>query len=135
MPSLSVHFPLMNDAAILNIFAIAYLAIGIGGIAEKSMMKNLLRDFEQNRALSFVAGLLAIALGYAIAITHAHADTTEGVIVAVLGWISLTKGFLIIAVPKWSYDVADAFVKTKIFSKVFPYLAIALSFAIFSITL
>lgn len=125
----------MNDAAILNVFAVAYLAIGIGGIVEPTMLKNLLRDFEKDRAVSFVSGLFAITVGYLIGATHVHAKDATGLLVATLGWIALVKGFVLIAAPKWTFEMADRIMKGQIFSRIFPYLSVALSLAIFTFTL
>lgn len=125
----------MNDAAILNVFAIAYLAIGIGGMVEPAMFKNLLRDFEKDRAVSFVSGLFAITVGYVIGSTHVHAETPSAILVAALGWIALVKGFVLIAAPKWTFDMADRIMKGRVFAKTFPYVLVAVSFVIFYFTL
>ncbi len=66
-----VHpFSTMNDAAILQIFALAYLAVGIGGLVDPKMAKGLMRDFEDNRALAYLAGLFGLIIGYAIVATR-----------------------------------------------------------------
>lgn len=39
----------MSDAAILQVFAIVYLAVGIGGLTDKKMLRSLMGDFEGNR--------------------------------------------------------------------------------------
>lgn len=48
-PWYPLPFSIMSDAAILQVFAIVYLAVGIGGLTDKKMLRSLMGDFEGNR--------------------------------------------------------------------------------------
>lgn len=124
----------MTDAAILQIFATVYLAVGIGGLVDKRMIGGLVHDFEKDRAISYLSGLVAVIIGYLIVSTRVESSAVPAVLVTVLGWIALVKGFCIIAFPRWSFAMASSFTKSKAVAWAFPYYALALSAIAFSVS-
>lgn len=128
MPAVFVHpFSTMNDAAILQIFALAYLAVGVGGLVDPKMAKELLRDFQDNRALAYLGGLFGLIIGYAVIVTRGEISGTPEIVLAVLGWIALVKGLALMAFPIQSMKMGAAVLKPAFVTHMFPYFALLLS--------
>lgn len=66
-------------------------------------------------------------IGSLIVAGRTDSQAVSAILVATLGYIAVAKGFFIIAFPKWTFAMAEEFARSKAFSKVFPYVALAMS--------
>ena len=57
------------------------------------------KDFCQNAALVFFAGMFALIVGVVIIITHNLWEASWAVMITIIGWIGLIKGVWMIALP------------------------------------
>jgi len=82
-----------------RLFAALYIAVGVGMLVRPAHYKKMIADFSESPALLYLGGAMALAAG--VLIVTFHNDWTPGwtIILTLLGWAALVKGFLILALP------------------------------------
>lgn len=87
------------------------LVIGIGMVmgmlTEGDGYSSLLKEFISSRALIFVTGVLALLAGVAIVNAHNHWVPDWRVIITVLGWLLILRGFMNLVFPVTVQTLGD----------------------------
>ena len=103
----------MTSAQILQIFGIAYLAIGIGIIINPNFYKQLMGDFASNRPAMYIGGFAALAIGFLLITFHNVWVKDWPVIITVFGWLAFIKGLVILVLPKAMMKICNFFKDRK----------------------
>ena len=108
----------MSDAQIFQVFSLAYIAIGIGILANHQFYRKLFEDFIERSSNLYVGGIMALAIGYLIVAFHNTWTKDLSVIITIVGWLALVKGILILVCPKLMVVLTKAIMKSKNFLKI-----------------
>lgn len=81
------------------------LATGVGAYLHPAAFHRMFGNFAENPATTYLSGLLAIAIGVLIVISHNVWVADWPIIITLIGWGSLIKGAWLIVSPK-SYMTA-----------------------------
>jgi uncharacterized membrane protein len=96
----------MTDPQILQLFGLIYLSIGLGMSLNSKFYKDLLGNYKDNPAMTYLTGLIVFVLGFLIVSNHnTWSPNIETTVITVLGWAALIKGFLVIILPNTMIDV------------------------------
>ena len=89
----------MSDAQIFQLLGLIYLAAGLGMIFNPDFYKKLLSNFSESPAVIYLGGFMALAVGYLLVAFHNIWALNWSVIITVIGWLALLKGFLLLITP------------------------------------
>jgi uncharacterized membrane protein len=88
-----------------------FLAVGIGLIANAAVYKKLATEFLDSTALVYLSGVLTMAAGLALVLTHNVWALDWRVIITVLGWLLAIGGAVRIVVPQGTQKIGRRFLK------------------------
>ena len=89
----------MSDAHIFELIGLIYIATGVGALLQPGFFRKMLEDFANSYALVYAMGFIVLTAGYFLARFHNFWMWDTGVIITIIGWIALIKGFTMIAFP------------------------------------
>ncbi|WP_204807428.1 hypothetical protein [Mycobacterium riyadhense] len=69
-------------------------------IARASAMRTMLSDFRANSVWPWVTGAFVLLSGLVVVTLHQHWRDVPAIIVSVLGWLTVLKGFFLMALPQ-----------------------------------
>ena len=108
---------------IAKIISVIYLSVGLGAVFSADHYRKLLDDMFNNAALTYLAGLIAVIVGFLLVYYHNVWVTDWTVLITIIGWLGLIKGVMIIAFPKFVLAYSKPFFEGRGF-RIFPYIAI-----------
>ncbi|MBU0706134.1 hypothetical protein KJ657_04890 [Patescibacteria group bacterium] len=82
-----------------KIISLLYLAAGISALSGQMTFKGILEDLMASRALSFAMGFVALIVGVLLVTYHNIWVKDWTVLITIIGWAALIKGFMFIAYP------------------------------------
>lgn len=85
----------------------AFIVVGLGLLLNRDNARALAREFLDSPALIYIAGLIALALGLAIVLTHNVWAFSWPVIITLFGWLSLLAGIVRIVFPQFVMRVGE----------------------------
>lgn len=83
----------------LHIFGLTYASFGLAMLINPVAMKAAIDELPLNRAAMFTMSVLSLVFGAAVIATHQLWGSTSQVIVSIMGWLGLLKGFIYLAFP------------------------------------
>lgn len=90
----------MNTFIWLQIFGFIYLGMGLAlSFNPQAIRGVIIEELPYNRAAMFCISFMTMLLGAAVIATHPWWHTTSQVIVSLLGWATLIKGFVYLINP------------------------------------
>ena len=84
------------------------LAIGAGLLVNAGCYRAMAEEFLTSRALIFLAGVISLPAGLAVALTHNVWTPDWRVVITLLGWLALISGTLRIVAPQLVIDWGHA---------------------------
>lgn len=78
-----------------------YVVVGIACLFKAETFGPILREFIGSRAWLYFAGVLGLAVGLAIVLTHNVWVFDWRVIITLIGWLSLVRGIISIFQSQW----------------------------------
>jgi hypothetical protein len=90
----------------------ALLVMGAGLLVNRDNSRALAREFLDSPALIYLAGLIALALGLALVLTHNVWEFRWPLIITILGWLSLIAGILRIVFPATVMRLGERLIAT-----------------------
>ena len=84
------------------------VAAGIGLLTDRDSYPKMLNEFRDNTALGYVTGAFVLALGAAMVSLHNFWTGPLAIIVSVIAWWTLIKGFCLLAIRNQFLRLADA---------------------------
>lgn len=83
-----------------KIFAAVYLAAGLGVLLNPRFYSRIMDDILKNVAVTFIYGFFAIIFGVFMVTYHNFWVKDWTVVVTLVGWASLLKGFMFLVLPQ-----------------------------------
>ncbi|MBE0556834.1 MAG: hypothetical protein IH628_06330 [Proteobacteria bacterium] len=84
---------------IAKIMAVIYLSASLGGFISRDYYRRLSNGMYENAGLTYMVGFIAVIVGSLIVHYHNLWGRDWTVLITIIGWLSLIKGILIIALP------------------------------------
>lgn len=103
----------MTEAHIFQLFGFICLASGIGFAADPTRLRKICREFLQSPALTYLIGVVALVLGFALLGTYGAWGEGVTVILTLIGWVAVFKGLLAIASPSWFEEVVSRYIHNE----------------------
>ena len=84
---------------VAKFLSLLYLAAGISAFSGQTTYQKILKDLMSSRAASFTLGFIGLIAG--VILVHYHNIWVKDwiVLITIVGWASLIKGFMLIAYP------------------------------------
>ena len=108
---------------IAKIIGVTYVAVSLGQLFSGITYKKMYQDIMKSSGVMAMMGIFAIIIGFLLVEYHNIWVKDWPVLITIIGWISLVKGFMFLAFPNALKIFEPMF--TGKFLKVFPYLTIA----------
>ncbi|MBI3021970.1 MAG: hypothetical protein HYY59_08230 [Candidatus Omnitrophica bacterium] len=89
----------MTDAQIFCMIGLVYLTAGLGSCCNPGFYQRLLKSFQENPAVVFLSGLLALVVGFLLVTFHNVWAWEWSTIITVFGWLTLARGLFTLAAP------------------------------------
>ena len=104
---------------IAQIFAIAYVLLGLGMIINGAYYKKTFDSLLKNSGLMFFGGVMALVVGFLIIRVHNLWVKDWTVLITIIGWLALIKGAVLLLAPKALVDISRPMLKNTAFLGVF----------------
>jgi len=98
---------------IAKILGLFYLVFGLGVLLNTKHYRHLLEDLIKDRAHLYWGGIFALLVGFLIVYYHNAWQVEWYVLITILGWLGILKGFLLIVFPEAMVDLAKALTKSE----------------------
>ncbi len=85
---------------VAKILALFYIAYGIGIFSGKVNIGKMMKSLEDSQGLSLVLGMLLLILGALLVNAHNIWVKDWTVLITIIAWAALIKGFLFITAPQ-----------------------------------
>ena len=82
-----------------RVLGAALALIGFSIVLRADHVRDILKAFDGNPALLYLAGLAALSVGLAIVIGHNVWTLNWRILVTLIGWVALVKGIVILFAP------------------------------------
>lgn len=89
---------------VAKMLSLLYIATGISAFAGQTTFQAMLKGIISSRAVSFTLGFIALISGVFLVQYHNFWVKDWTVLITIIGWVALVKGFFFIAYPdslKW----------------------------------
>ncbi len=96
-----------------KIVAILYLSIGISIVAGQTTHKKLFKSYEESPGLVFISGFMLVILSALLIQYHNIWIKDWTVLITIIAWAMLIKGFLFLAFPKSFLSFGSKYAQTK----------------------
>ncbi|MBW3015956.1 hypothetical protein KY330_06040 [Candidatus Woesearchaeota archaeon] len=119
---------MVNTISILiaKIASIVFLAVGLGGLFNKDYYKKIVNDTFNNSGIVLAFGFITIIVSFLIVNFHNVWVYDWSVLVTLIGWVGLVKGFFILAYPESIFGFSKPVFSGKL-AKILPYTTIILA--------
>jgi len=114
-----------------RIFGLYMLAAGIGLVINRDAFVNIIAELRQHAFVLLMAGGMTFAVGAIILSIHEDWSNWLAIVVTLIGWLTLIKGLILLAVPKLSLSVGDKFAQSPSMVMVWGIVVAALGAALF----
>jgi predicted MFS family arabinose efflux permease len=89
------------------------LAVGLGIFVSRNYYEKVYRHLEQETLAVLMSGIIALVVGIAIVLSHNYWHSLLAGIVSLVGWLSITKGLLLIIAPRTVDRIGDSMSSKK----------------------
>jgi len=86
---------------IAKLYGAVAIAIGLGMIFNAKYYQKAFDEFMQNKSYIFLGGIAALVVGLLIVIYHNVWESSWVVLITIIGWLAVAKGFLLLVFPKF----------------------------------
>jgi len=104
---------------VAKIIAVTYIAISLGQLFSGITYKKMFQDIMKSSGLMVMMGLFGIVIGFLLIEHHNIWVKDWPVLITIMGWAALLKGFMFLAFPNALKFFEPMF--TGKFLKIFPY--------------
>lgn len=108
---------------VAKIIAVTYIAVSLGQFFSGITYKKMYQDIMKSSGVMAMMGIFAIIIGFLLIEHHNIWVKDWPVLITIIGWMSLVKGFLFLAFPNSLKFFEPMF--TGKFLKIFPYFTLA----------
>jgi len=111
---------------IAKFLGVAYIIFGLGILLNTKYYKKMLDDLIKNSANVLYGGIFALVVGFLIIYYHNIWVASWTVVITIIGWLGLLKGFLLIVFPNFYVSWTKALVRNESFMPIYGFLAFLL---------
>ena len=86
---------------VAKILSLTYLSAGVAVLSGKLSFSRIAEDFEKSPALTFISGFVTLIIGMLLVEYHNIWMRNWIVLITLVGWLSLVKGVMLIAYPRY----------------------------------
>lgn len=79
--------------------SVVYVSAGIAAVSGKISFNRVIEDFERSPGLTYITGFITIIAGMSLVTYHNIWVKDWAVVITIIGWLALVKGFMFIAFP------------------------------------
>lgn len=90
---------------IAKLLGAVYLAVGLGMAFSKKYYESMVDDFMKNKAMMYIGGAMALAVGVLITSFHNVWEDFATVVISLIGWMAVVKGVFILVLPEVMMDM------------------------------
>lgn len=83
-----------------QLFGITYLAVGLGMLLSGDYYQKMMAEMMDSKPVMYVMSIIALIVGLLIVTHHNTWGQDWTMLVTLIGWIALLKGFFMLAFPK-----------------------------------
>ena len=91
-----------------RLFSAVYIAVGLGMVLRPAYYSRMLTDFTKSPVSAYLGGVMALIFGLLVVMYHNIWSGGWVVVLTVVGWMALVKGFLILALPDFLVEKSIA---------------------------
>jgi hypothetical protein len=102
-----------NSIFLAKLIGPIFIAGAIGMLVNGAVYRLLADEFLRSRALIYLSGLLTMAVGLAIVLTHNVWVANWPVLITILGWLGLIGGAFRIITPQGTERIGRQILKNK----------------------
>jgi hypothetical protein len=92
-----------------GLFGPMILLLGVGMLLGNVNLQKIMRDFESNAALVYIAGAGSLILGIILVNYHNTWNGAAEIIISIFAWGALVKGIGYLAFPNHMFNMAKGF--------------------------
>src|ERR1700732_649207 len=107
-----------NSLFLARLIGPVMLVIGIAVFANQRGFRDMSEEFMASRALMFLSGLLIMAVGLAIVLTHNIWTTDWRVLITLFGWLTAIGGALRLLAPQFVVQTGRAMLPQSHFATI-----------------
>ena len=86
-----------------QILGLTYLVVGLGILVNENHYKSMIKQFMDNKSFMYFGGVISLIVGYNIVTFHNVWGQSWEVLITIIGWMALLKGFILLVQPH-AYD-------------------------------
>jgi len=98
---------------VAQLAAIIYLSVGVGMLVSPDHYKKLFDSLSKDIGAMYVGGFMAMVAGFSLVTYHNVWVQEWPILITLIGWLALAKGFLILAFPKLMQRMSQSIVHSK----------------------
>jgi predicted MFS family arabinose efflux permease len=108
--------------------AIIYLSAGVAALSGRITFSKIIEDFEKSPALTYISGFMAVVIGMILITFHNVWVKNWTTVITIIAWISLIKGIMLIAFPRFISLFKDMYKNNFIWGLVMIILGLAFGY-------
>lgn len=107
----------MTEVQIFQILGLIYFAAGLGMMINPEFFKKMLANLAENSLALYIGAMLALALGYFMVSYFNVWSWDRSLIITLVGWFALVKGFFLLIFPQFALKLSIKFSEKHINTK------------------
>ncbi|MBU1445853.1 hypothetical protein KKD70_01155 [Patescibacteria group bacterium] len=96
---------------VAKIYGTVAIALGLGMLFNAEYYKETFRSIFKDKTYLFFGGIAALVIGLLIILHHNIWEASWAVLITIIGWIALIKGFLLLVFPQMTVIFEPLFTK------------------------
>ncbi len=100
-----------NSIVLAGVIGPYLIIVGVGLWLNLKTCQNIIKSFEDNAGLIYLAGIITLLLGIIIVNIHNVWELSWALIITLIGWIALLKGAALLICPKKLIKATEVFHK------------------------
>ncbi|MGP8231865.1 MAG: hypothetical protein ACLQL2_04260 [Methylovirgula sp.] len=90
-----------------------FVVVGVAVPLKTQMFRAILREFNQSRALLYLAGVLGLLGGFATVLTHNLWVRDWRIIITLIGWLAIIRALVTIFQPQWIAALGERIIDSR----------------------
>ena len=96
-----------------RIFALVYITVGVGMFLNPKYYQKMIDSVMKEHGLLYFGGVFALVFGFILVSSHNIWEKNWTVLITIIGWIALLKGFLLLLFPTVMTTLTKKWLKGK----------------------
>jgi hypothetical protein len=109
----SMSTDLSTSFFIAKLLGPIFMLLGLSVLLREHAFKAILQDVARNAALVYLSGFLSFISGLLLVLTHNIWSQDWRLLITLIGWIAIARGFVTIFQPQWAVALFTRFVERQ----------------------